>query len=260
MRNTIIALISKRGGGLDSAGGLFHALGLSRYRIFNTIPAFTLAEVLITLGIIGVVAAMTLPTLINNYKKTEVTTHLKKFFSMMNQAILEEEAASGSMEYWMPNCNRSDKKCFENWYLEHLDKHIKSYQKKASSNDVNYNVIFADGSGFNAYVAGSTQIHFFYCTNFKYCNTEKERYDGVQSFLFTICKYKNKYQLVASDCNYQNKTREKLLDLCLKGNSDNADIYSQGRRHACTRLIQYDGWEIKDDYPWFQAKQPEKDK
>ena len=68
MRNTIIASISKRGG-LDSAGGLFHALGLSRYRKFNTIPAFTLAEVLITLGIIGVVAAMTLPTLINNYKK-----------------------------------------------------------------------------------------------------------------------------------------------------------------------------------------------
>ena len=246
-------------GGLDNAGGLFHALGLSRYRKFNTIPAFTLAEVLITLGIIGVVAAMTLPTLINNYKKTGVTTQLKKFFSMMNQAILEEEAASGSMEYWMPDCGWQPK-CFENWYLEHLDKHIKSYQKKASSNDINYNVIFADGSGFNAYVAGSNQIYFFYCTNFKYCNTEKERYDGVQSFLFTICKYKNKYQLVASDCNYQNKTREELLDLCLKGNSDNADIYSQGRRHACTRLIQYDGWEIKDDYPWYQAKQPEKDK
>ena len=32
-------------------------------------PAFTLAEVLITLGIIGVVAALTLPTLISNYKK-----------------------------------------------------------------------------------------------------------------------------------------------------------------------------------------------
>ena len=30
---------------------------------------FTLAEVLITLGIIGVVAALTIPTLINNYQK-----------------------------------------------------------------------------------------------------------------------------------------------------------------------------------------------
>ena len=33
--------------------------------------AFTLAEVLITLGIIGIVAAMTLPTLIASYNKQE---------------------------------------------------------------------------------------------------------------------------------------------------------------------------------------------
>ncbi|CCY25601.1 unknown [Brachyspira sp. CAG:484] len=39
MQNTIIASKSLRGGGLFSAGGLFHALGLSRK------PAFTLAEV-----------------------------------------------------------------------------------------------------------------------------------------------------------------------------------------------------------------------
>lgn len=32
-------------------------------------PAFTLAEVLITLGVIGVVAAMTMPVLIQNYQK-----------------------------------------------------------------------------------------------------------------------------------------------------------------------------------------------
>ncbi len=56
MQNTLIASKSLRGG-LDSAGGRFHALGLSR-------SAFTLAEVLITLSIIGIVAAMTLPTLI----------------------------------------------------------------------------------------------------------------------------------------------------------------------------------------------------
>ena len=50
--------------------------------------AFTLAEVLITLGIIGVVAAMTLPTLIQNNKNKEVEARLKKVYSVMNQAIL----------------------------------------------------------------------------------------------------------------------------------------------------------------------------
>ena len=40
--------------------------------------AFTLAEVLITLGIIGVVAAMTLPSLIANHQKQVYVTGLKK--------------------------------------------------------------------------------------------------------------------------------------------------------------------------------------
>ncbi len=42
---------------------------------------FTLAEILITLGIIGIVAAMTIPTLISNYKKKEYSTKIKKFIA-----------------------------------------------------------------------------------------------------------------------------------------------------------------------------------
>lgn len=38
---------------------------------------FTLAEVLITLGIIGVVAALTMPALVANYKKQEAVSKLK---------------------------------------------------------------------------------------------------------------------------------------------------------------------------------------
>ncbi len=45
---------------------------------------FTLAEVLITLGIIGVVAALTLPTLISNYKKQTYVTGLQKAYSVLN--------------------------------------------------------------------------------------------------------------------------------------------------------------------------------
>ena len=50
--------------------------------------AFTLAEVLITLGIIGVVAAMTLPTVVNKYKEKETVTKLKKFYSIISQSYL----------------------------------------------------------------------------------------------------------------------------------------------------------------------------
>ena len=48
--------------------------------------AFTLAEVLITLGIIGIVAAMTIPTLISNYQKKQTVTKLQKAISIFNQA------------------------------------------------------------------------------------------------------------------------------------------------------------------------------
>ena len=52
---------------------------------FNDIRrvAFTLAEVLITLGIIGVVAALTMPALISNYKKTVYVNQLKKSVSVI---------------------------------------------------------------------------------------------------------------------------------------------------------------------------------
>jgi prepilin-type N-terminal cleavage/methylation domain-containing protein len=50
--------------------------------------AFTLAEVLITLGIIGVVASMTIPTLMNNIADAQYKTAYKKAFSIASQAVL----------------------------------------------------------------------------------------------------------------------------------------------------------------------------
>jgi len=66
--------------------------------------AFTLAEVLITLGIIGVVAALTLPTVINNTQKKELETGLRKNYSLMQQALQKMEYDEGQpiipADYW----------------------------------------------------------------------------------------------------------------------------------------------------------------
>lgn len=48
---------------------------------------FTLAEILITLGIIGVVAAMTIPTLIANTNGAKYRSQYKKTLSSLNQAV-----------------------------------------------------------------------------------------------------------------------------------------------------------------------------
>lgn len=49
--------------------------------------AFTLAEVLITLGIIGVVAAMTIPILMSKYQEKVYKAQYKQIFSELNQAM-----------------------------------------------------------------------------------------------------------------------------------------------------------------------------
>lgn len=51
--------------------------------------AFTLAEVLITLGIIGIVAAMTLPTVVNKVGKNVLKQQFKKEYSVYSQNLLK---------------------------------------------------------------------------------------------------------------------------------------------------------------------------
>lgn len=57
--------------------------------------AFTLAEVLITLGIIGIVAAMTIPTLIANTNAQKYRSQFKKSISSLSQAARMSEAQYG---------------------------------------------------------------------------------------------------------------------------------------------------------------------
>ena len=61
--------------------------------------AFTLAEVLITLGIIGVVAAMTLPTLIANYQKQVYVNQLKKTVSVVDNGLKLIPSIEGVSEF-----------------------------------------------------------------------------------------------------------------------------------------------------------------
>ena len=61
---------------------------------------FTLSEVLITLGIIGVVAAMTLPALVAKYQKIQTVNQLKKAYNVVGNAIQKAKAEYGDTEFW----------------------------------------------------------------------------------------------------------------------------------------------------------------
>ena len=65
--------------------------------------AFTLAEVLITLGIIGIIAAMTLPALIGAYQKKVLEEQFKVAYSMLSQLLIKSESDIGAKAncfYW----------------------------------------------------------------------------------------------------------------------------------------------------------------
>ena len=66
--------------------------------------AFTLAEVLITLGIIGVVAALTLPTLIQNHQKQVYVTGLKKAYSNIQNAFSKMMLDEGITDWKQSEC------------------------------------------------------------------------------------------------------------------------------------------------------------
>ena len=67
---------------------------------FKRMVAFTLAEVLITLGIIGVVAAITIPTLVKNYKKHVIATRLKQNYNLLQNAYNMAIAEYGDPDNW----------------------------------------------------------------------------------------------------------------------------------------------------------------
>lgn len=64
-----------------------------------TYRGFTLSEVLITLGIIGVVAAMTMPSLIANYKNKVLLNQAKNSYSKLSNALIMSKSRNGYDSY-----------------------------------------------------------------------------------------------------------------------------------------------------------------
>ena len=229
---------------------------LTSYRLKRN-AAFTLAEVLITLGIIGVVAAITIPTLISNHQKEVVGKRLQKFYSTMQNAFNFAMIDHGEMSYWEFPTKQND----GDQMSKFATTYIFPYLKGVSQCDTNSNpecfsygseifdqglpaiYIFSDGSCFGMNIGGSGvgagNIHIYYDYN---CMQKPNIY-GKDVFDFIIRWVNNEYVFKAGGYATVNKTtREELLNYC-----KNAQNRSRGE---CASLIQFDGWQVKDDYPW----------
>jgi prepilin-type N-terminal cleavage/methylation domain-containing protein len=216
--------------------------------------AFTLAEVLITLAVIGIVAALTMPALIANYQKKVTAIRVKHFYSMFSQAIRLSEAENGEYKNWdFPTSYKStsDTQAFMNKYIAPYFKELRLCST-GSTNDkcgalistYGANYILSNGTGVAVVIAGSTLS----CT-IDITGGAPPNQLGKDAFYFRM----NKDTGFVPFGWTNGLTRENIITNGV--NVTDADGTSRhycnkSNRYMCTALIMLDGWEIKDDYPW----------
>ena len=122
--------------------------------------AFTLAEVLITLVIIGVIASMTIPTLINKTNKQEYVSRLKKAYSTFAQVTNRIIAENGTPDNWHLKGNRSYDEASEN-FGKLYQKYLSSAKQCTSSQRGCFSSVVKDmgGSNFDSVYSDSSNYY-----------------------------------------------------------------------------------------------------
>lgn len=225
---------------------------------------FTLAEVLITLGIIGIVAAMTMPSLVANYKKQETVTRLKKTYSIVQQAIKHSEAYNESSEFWDTTLNGDE---FFNKYIKNYVQFTNEYtsselwaiapRKNLDGSTYNgttyskgyansFHIILTDGTLLTLNLNSGTEnaIWVGIDTN----GLSKPNQIGKDTFLFIFSSQYGLQPLGGSGTpetwSYGEFDRDKILT-----QSSHACNKKQSG-YWCASIIMNDGWEMRKDYPW----------
>lgn len=232
------------------------AEGASHGAVFNSQRkiAFTLAEVLITLGIIGIVAAMTMPALIQNYKRKEATGRLKKMYSMVAQAITLSEVDNGSVIYWnkpamIGETSPDNKAANRNLALSTFNTYFKPYLKYVKV-DTNPKVVHdADGEAgmILVYLADGSAIGFRNgaCIDIRmFLFGDKSKTYGKDIFNYLVCTSKS-----ISDAWFGNNKYFGPYGLQNYPTRESAKTGCKSYPELCAVLLMYDGFEFKDDYP-----------
>ncbi len=253
----------------EREGSSFNDTVFSRFTSHFSLrkTAFTLAEVLITLGIIGVVAAMTMPTLITNYRKKQTVVQLKKVYSELSQAAQLSASQNGDMIDWDYTLSAEN---FFNTYLSNFVKIGSQSISTAYNNDIVYKnpggtveqafkplyvnarivtlssgaQIFLSTMGDSSKATSKKTTILVDLNGFK-----KPNKLGNDLFVFTITPdgvqpyHWNDYEIYSIKRSDRNVLRN--------GPSNEAyQCNKSGRGMWCAALIMSDGWEIKSDYPW----------
>lgn len=224
----------------------------------NRRVAFTLAEVLITLTIIGVVATLTIPTLIQNYKKRTVEVKLLQSYSLINQALQISYVENGPVSSWDKNITTAHKWTYEeltDWFNKYLAPYLKyNHTNKITEKSIN-------GVGEEVVVERLEII---------LNNGVIMRLETLDPYDMTIAFKDNKIITGKNQFAYQFRTvgdnivlrtywNNELEDNCDKTLDslkyrDRYGCYeaSHGQGMLCSKLIEVNNWKIPNDYPYFK--------
>lgn len=219
--------------------------------------AFTLAEVLITIGIIGIVATITIPTLMTKYAKKRTETQLKAFYSKINQTLKMSAAENGDIDGLITQRTYSydDQVEFLKQYIFPYMK-ILGYEECSPGAQIHVCIDLIDG-GLMTFSIDSNggDIQYFPDANIgreKMIERKPLKKTTREVFAFQFAKYNNrdKKEIKSSDfvepyVFMWDGTKEGLTKkgtwACVK-NCTNCGY--------CTKMIQMNDWRIPDDYPW----------
>lgn len=239
---------------------------------------FTLAEVLITLGIIGVIASLTLMNLLANYKKQSSVQQLKGAYSILSQAIESSKKDHEDISYWNFSLGTD---AFVNEYLAPYLKlkilgtyHSPStpgydyffYYLGNSTNDVtNQSVVLHSTAKANIYslpngmlvtiaVYESHTFKIWTCVMRVDINgSTKPNMLGKDVFTFSFTdQYPKLTPGVSNQFAHYKYTSEELLGDSVAGgcNSSSSENWGAAPGDACSVVIMKDGWKISKEYPW----------
>ena len=229
--------------------------------------AFTLAEILITLGIIGVVASLTLPSVIQNYKKQVTVNQLKKAYSILGQVAQKAFADNGPAGFEAGAELKSDdvRAFFDTYWLPYF-KGVEVYPENISpklNDNMDYykmaNGIYTFTHACTKYNAG----RIFFSTSdgmtyFVYMNNWVNKYDENGNLISQDAVY-NSAQWVYVDVNGIKPPNTFGKDVFMfvvdfdngfvrpdAYRSSQATIYNACKTSgmACTSKIMREGWKI----------------
>lgn len=186
---------------------------------------FTLAEVVITMGIIGVVAALTIPPLQTNMRRKMATVRIKKFYSSMKQMLLLAQDEHGTINGWDARLPTP----------EYIDRYILPYIKGSKANG--NKIYFVDGSSVTIQQGNCKDLYFDYNSD------SPPNKVGRDQFIFLLCPDNHKEWCPDEGfCSYRSTTSRNNL----KGLKSSCLINPA----YCSALLEYYRWEFPPDYPW----------